>query len=313
MIKVSVIVPVYNTEKYLRQCLDSLANQTLKEIEIIVINDGSKDNSQVILDEYSSKYNNFKVFVKENGGLSSARNLGIEKSTGKYITFLDSDDFVLSNMYEKMYKKIEEDKSDILVTNLYRYFDERNGVVLKAIHTYSDKIYKNFIIGSPCACGKLYKKSLFNNIKFRTTFYEDLDIIPKLVKYTKKISYLDESFYMYRQVQGSITKQKKFNIKMLDIFTVLDGIYNDLGEEYYDEVEYIYIVHLLRSATLRFLKVENTKPYLNKVVDVINNKFPNYKNNKYYKKSTWKLKLICFLAYHKLWALLKLIGYYIKG
>ena len=105
MIKVSVIVPVYNVEDYLARCLDSLVNQTLKEIEIIVVNDGSPDNSQKIIDKYAKKYLNIKAYKKENGGLSDARNYGIKKANGEYIAFIDSDDFVTTDMYEKMYQK----------------------------------------------------------------------------------------------------------------------------------------------------------------------------------------------------------------
>ena len=106
MYKVSVIIPVYNTEQYLNKCLDSLVNQTLKDIEIILINDGSTDNSQNIIDEYSAKYpDKIKSFIKENGGQATARNLGITKATGEYIGFVDSDDWIELNMYEELYNK----------------------------------------------------------------------------------------------------------------------------------------------------------------------------------------------------------------
>ena len=105
--KVSVIVPVYNVENYLEKCLTSLVNQTLKDIEIIVVNDGSTDNSQKIIDRYEKKYSNVKAYVKKNGGVSDARNYGINKAKGKYIAFVDGDDYVDEMMYEKMYKKAE--------------------------------------------------------------------------------------------------------------------------------------------------------------------------------------------------------------
>src|SRR5574344_2022066 len=103
MIKVSVIVPVYNVEKYLPKCLDSLVNQTLQDIEIIVVNDGTKDNSQKIIDKYAKKYKNIKSYIKENGGLSDARNYGVAKANGEYISFIDSDDYIDKKMLEKMY------------------------------------------------------------------------------------------------------------------------------------------------------------------------------------------------------------------
>ena len=114
MPKVSVIVPVYNVEEYLERCLDSLVNQTLKDIEIIIVNDGSTDGSKEIIQKYLNKYKNIVYLEKENGGLSSARNYGIPYAKGEYIGFVDSDDYVELTMYEKMYNKAIEEKSDMV-------------------------------------------------------------------------------------------------------------------------------------------------------------------------------------------------------
>ena len=122
-IKVSVIVPVYNVEKFIGKCLDSLVNQTLKDIEIIVVNDGTKDNSQEIIDKYVKKYpDKVKSFIKENGGLSSARNFGIEKAKGEYISFVDSDDWLNDDALEKMYNKAKKDKSDIVICDMIDHY-----------------------------------------------------------------------------------------------------------------------------------------------------------------------------------------------
>lgn len=123
MKKVSIIVPVYNMEKYLNKCMDSLVNQTLEDIEIITINDGSKDSSLKILNEYKEKYPNKVVIInQENQGISVARNNGINAATGKYIGFVDSDDYVKTDMFEKLYKKIEKTKSDIVICDYEKYF-----------------------------------------------------------------------------------------------------------------------------------------------------------------------------------------------
>ena len=135
MIKISVIVPVYNTEKYLPKCLDSLVNQTLKDIEIIIVNDGSPDNSQKIIDDYVKKYKNIKAFEKKNGGLSDARNYGIKKASGEYIAFLDSDDYVTVDMYEKMYKKAISQHFDMVVCDLNYVYNDK---VVKAYSNIKD-------------------------------------------------------------------------------------------------------------------------------------------------------------------------------
>ena len=123
--KVSVIVPVYNVEKYLAKCLDSLINQEFFNYEIIVVNDGSTDNSQEIIEEYAKRYDIIKDVFKKNGGLSSARNYGLEKASGKYITFVDSDDYVDENMYLKMYEKAKSGNFDIVTSDINYVYNDR--------------------------------------------------------------------------------------------------------------------------------------------------------------------------------------------
>lgn len=300
MTKVSVIVPVYNVEDYLDKCLDSLANQTLKDIEIIVINDGTPDNSQKIIDKYVKKYKNVKGYIKENGGLSDTRNYGLTKATGEFISFIDSDDYIEITMLEKMYQKAIKENLDIVVCDCFKVYPDNNKKeILNSNTKYSDDNVKNYLLAPPMAWHRLYKKELFKNIKFKKgIYYEDLECIPRLVKYTNKIGFLEEPLYNYLQREGSIMKQKEFNNKLLDIFDVLETNKKELLKNYPEEIEYMYITHLLRTATLRFLEYPNYKENLKKINTIIKTNFPNWKNNIYYKKSSKKLKLICNLAYN---------------
>ena len=309
MTKVSVIVPVYNVEKYLSKCLDSLVNQTLKDIEIIVVNDGTKDNSQEIIDKYSKEYPKvIKSYIKENGGLSDARNFGIKYANGEYIAFIDSDDWVSLDMFKKMYNKATKEDLDIVVCDVIDKYEDGKEIYKKSNLGYSNDIVKNYIISIPAACIRLYKKEIFDNLQFRKgIFYEDLNLTPLLVNKTKKIGFVEEGLYFYLQRSGSIMNQTSFNNKLLDIFDVLENNYNSLYNEYKDEVEYLYITHLLRSTTLRFLDFKDSKEHLKRINKEIKEKFPNWKKNIYLKKSSYKLKLICFLAYHKQYSLLKII------
>lgn len=307
MVKVSVIVPVYNVEKYLEKCLDSLINQSLKDIEIIVVNDGSPDNSQEIINKYIKKHKNIKSFIKENGGLSDTRNYGIKQASGEYLSFVDSDDYIDKTMLEKMYKKAKKDDLDIVVCNSVNVYDSGVEVEIKNLN-YSDDLVKNYLISPPMACTRIYKKSLFDKIKFKKNiFYEDLELTPKLAKFTKNIGFIDEGLYYYYQRTGSIMKQNKFNTRLLDIFDVLDSNKKVLMKEYPEEIEYMYITHLLRTGTLRFLEYSNGKELIDRIVKIIKENFPNWKQNKYYLKSSKKLKLICLFAYYKQIILLKLI------
>ena len=308
MIKVSVIVPVYNVEKYIEKCLDSLVNQTLKEIEIIVVNDGSPDNSQKIIDKYAKKYKNIKSYIKENGGLSDARNYGLKKATGEYIAFIDSDDYIDREMLYKMYNHAIKEELDIVVCDTINVYEDGKEIYIKSNHNFSNNSIKNYIISPPMACSRLYNKKLFNRHNFKKgIYYEDLELTPKLVKETKKIGYVNEGLYFYLQRSGSIMKQQEFNEKLLDIFKVLQSNYDELVKEYPEEIEYMYITHLLRTATLRFLEYENSNQYINQIVKEIKENFPNWKQNQYFKKSSTKLKIICILAYNKNNMLLKLI------
>ena len=136
MAKVSIIVPVYNVEKYIEKCLKSLVNQTLKDIEIIIVNDGTKDNSQRIVDKYTKKYDFVKSYIKENGGLSSARNYGLKYANGEYIAFVDSDDYVDKDMYEIMYNKAKSNDFDVVVCNLKYIYDSSASLVSSTYHVY---------------------------------------------------------------------------------------------------------------------------------------------------------------------------------
>ena len=305
--KISVIVPVYNVEKYLEKCLDSLVKQSLKDIEIIVVNDGSPDNSQVIINKFVKKYKNVTSYKKENGGLSDARNYGLKYASGEYIAFIDSDDYIDGFMLEKMYKKAKGENLDIVVCDTVEVYGDKQILKKSNLHYSVDDI-KNYIIAPPMACCRIYRKNLFDNVEFKKgIFYEDLNLTPTLVKYTDKIGFIEEGLYYYVQRNNSIMKQNKFSDKLLDIFKVLDNNKNNLYDNYPDEVEYLYITHLLRSASLRFVDFDNSNELLNKIVNIMKIDFPKYRKNTYYKKSSIKLKIICFLAYNKQVKLLKLL------
>ena len=310
MVKVSVVVPVYNVEEYVAKCLDSLVNQTLKDIEIIVVNDGSPDNSQEIIDEYVKKYKNVKSYIKKNGGLSDARNYGLKYAKGEYISFIDSDDYVDIHMMEKMYNKANKEKLDIVVCDSVEIHNEKNILKRSNLH-YSNDDIKNYIISPPMAWSRLYRKNVFENIKFtKGIYYEDLDFTPSLVKLTSKIGFVEEGLYYYIQRDNSIMRQKKYNDKLLDIFKVLEKNKELLYNDYSEEIEYLYITHLLRTATLRFLDYEEYNELIDKVIYTMRNNFPNYSKNIYYKKSSYKLKIVCNLAYHKRIKLLRVLKKY---
>ena len=160
MVKVSVIVPVYNVEKYIEKCLESLVNQTLKDIEIIVVNDGSPDNSQKIIDKYVQKYpKKIKSYIKENGGQGSARNFGLQKAEGEYIGYVDSDDYVELDMYEKLYNKAKKENLDIVICGSHNVTEEGLKTIELDRQIFKDK-KKNAFFGRMAVWNKIYKKDL---------------------------------------------------------------------------------------------------------------------------------------------------------
>ena len=237
--QVSIIVPIYNVEKYLEKCLKSLVEQSLVNIEIIGINDGSSDNSPAILDRYAKEYpETIKAFHKVNGGLSDARNFGITKATGEYIGFVDSDDWVHCDMFKEMYNKAKETNSDIVACGGMKHYESKNGAgiertspmklrgkILDCGYSAEEKPDLLFTIHS-YAWNKIFKNDLFKNKKNRFPmgqWFEDSALIYNLLLQANKISCVPKYFYNYRiGREGAITNS--VSPKMFDIFKSCDAM-----------------------------------------------------------------------------------------
>ena len=225
----SVIIPVYNVEKYLSRCVDSVLNQTYKDFELILVDDGSLDNSPVICDEYENKDSRVKVIHKENGGLSSARNAGLGICKGDYIFFIDSDDWLTDeNVLEEFINKAETENADFV----YSFMNTATDKIQKEIRM--NQRFKNngklFFLSNPylfSACNKLYKNILLQFLHFAPgRVNEDVDVIPLVFCKANKISRLDKHTYNYYQNQESITRQS-FSEKRFDMFKSVDHVYKN--------------------------------------------------------------------------------------
>jgi len=227
MYKISVIIPVFNSAKYLEKCLDSILNQTLIDIEIILIDDGSTDASLDIIKSYSEKYNNIKYKSKKNEGQAIARNLGIQMSTGEFICFVDSDDYIESTMLEKLYETAINNSSDIAICDYMEEYTNRT-IEKKSLFVDAENIHKSYILSVAGPCSKIIKTDIFkqNDLKFlENNIYEDLAIIPTLALYTQKISYCKEFLYHYVIRNNSTMQQSKYNKKLESIFNVMTFLY----------------------------------------------------------------------------------------
>ncbi|MCR2822026.1 glycosyltransferase [Lederbergia panacisoli] len=243
--EVSIIVPVFNVEDYLVRCIESIISQTIKNIEIILVNDGSTDKSGQICDKYAIVDQRIKVIHKENGGLSSARNAGIKIASGFYLGFVDSDDYINPNMYKNLYELCQKTDSDIGVCrfgreingNMATEFQEKMVIELDNIKAmrqlFRGELYRFSV------CNKLFKKPCFENIMFpEGRIHEDLSTSYKFFTNAKKVVYTSEIGYIYVKRDGSILTSK-FNEKRLDAFLGWDEIipfmtknYPNLSREY---------------------------------------------------------------------------------
>ena len=223
---ISVIVPIYYVEKYLSKCVESIQRQTYQNIEIILVDDGSPDHCPGICDRFAKEDSRIKVIHKRNGGLSDARNAGIEVANGEYLFFMDSDDYIAPEMLERLHSRIIQDQSDMAICNIN--FVDENGESL-SINTIQ---VENVTIEEPrfwrelyginytycvVAWNKLYAKKLFKDVRYDVgKLHEDEFIIHKLVSKCEKISFLSEKLYYYLQREQSITNSK-YTIRRMDV------------------------------------------------------------------------------------------------
>ena len=225
MSEISIIVPVYNVEQYLENCIESILNQTFKDFELILVDDGSTDNSGKICDIYEKKDSRIKVIHKNNGGLSSARNAGLDIARGKYIGFVDSDDSIHPEMYEVLYNLIEKYKSDISCCNYKYTYDISNqnheelnlNEVIEMSNIESiEKLYdKDLGVKLVVAWNKLYHKRLFDKIRYKVgRLHEDEFMAHRILYNSKKITYVDNELYYYLQREGSIMSKKSYKRKV---------------------------------------------------------------------------------------------------
>ena len=289
--KVSVIVPVYNVESYLDKCLNSLVNQTLKDLEIIIINDGSTDNSQKIIDKYAKKYKNIIAITKENGGVSEARNLGLTKATGEYIGFLDSDDWIEPNMYELMYQKAISQDFDVVACDTQAIYKDKKVYISSNIKEDNVSNKELMIDAYAVIWNKIYKKELLKGIKFKKgmNFCEDVEFLYMIYSKVKTIGVIKEPLHNYLQREGSLTYV--YDKKLYKLIEAIDDVIdyykkNKILEKYIDEIEYTYTRYLYATFIKRMAKTRNKEEF-NKAADLViekvNKEFPNYKKNKYLK------------------------------
>lgn len=291
MPKVSVIVPFYNVESYIEKCLETLINQTLKDIEIILVNDGSKDRSVDIVKKIMKEYPDKIIYLeKPNGGLADARNYAIPYAKGEYIAFLDSDDYVEKDMYQLMYELAKKESSDMVECNfIWEYPDKKREDIGEIYKGQFEMLEKVRVV----AWNKLIKREILeeNKIEFpKGLQYEDVEFTYKLVPFINKVSFIKKPCVHYVQRKGSISNSQ--NERTKEIFDVLENVIKFYKEkEIYDkfktQLEYLYVRYAFCSSLLRIVKIQDEtvqENLLNLTWQNVNKKYPNWKQNEIIKK-----------------------------
>ena len=319
-IMVSVIIPIYNAEKYIEECIQSIVNQTYNDLEILCIFDGSTDESYKICEKISKKDSRVKLIIKENGGVSSTRNLGIEVSCGEFLIFVDADDYIEKNCIEKMVKLLEEHNSDIVQVGYFRNFEDKNNSQIEIYEDVSKDDFELSIISMKhdvempkelfqfrCVWGKLYKRKLINEIRFKTDtyFFEDGLFNLEILDNVKKITCTTEQLYYYRydinsannRFKNDIIEISKTNIKYLkELLEKKDEI---IFDEYYSLYVFeclkiiidSYLFHESNNCTLK----EKKNIFQKMLFEELDVNSLSKINNKYIKESFFDRVVVFFL------------------
>lgn len=226
MLKVSVIIPAYNVDKYIEKCISSIMSQTLRDIEIIVVNDGSSDNTRTIVEEMEKKDNRIKLINKKNGGVLAARGTGVKVAQGKYVLYVDGDDWIEATCCEKMYNAIEEANADMAICDFYETYKHKNmrGTGGKFTVVNNEEYYRLFLVGDICCYlwTRLIKRELLNNVDYskKISLGDDTYIILQMIDKIQKVIKIDEPLINYRVRENSITK--KYDESIYNIWVIIE-------------------------------------------------------------------------------------------
>ena len=294
-IKVSVIVPIYNVEAYLERCLNSLVHQSMEEIEILCVNDGSKDNSQAIIDRFVLEYPTKAISLpKVNGGLSDARNYGIKHAKGEFFAFIDSDDWVDLDMMRELYDAAVMTQSDIAVSDMEYVYENGQTLFSSGGDFTIAEIDENpaIITINNSACNKLYHRDLFKDVEFyKGIWYEDLATVPKVIALSKRIVKVDKAHYKYFQRWNSIVHTQ--NPKVFDIYIALKSVRSFLieinqYERYRPYIQDLYVTHGADLTTVRIKDFDHERiAYLSRNMKELNEAYPNW----YFNRRVWSAPL----------------------
>ena len=296
--KLSIIVPVYKVEEYLGECVDSLLSQTIDDYEIILVDDGSPDNSGKIADEYVAvNPDMIRVLHIDNGGQGRARNFALDIAKGDFVGFVDSDDWVTHDMYEKMYTRAAETGADVVVCDFMERFADGRESMLPA------SLQDNWLGSAGSSCNKIFRRSLVGALRFPVgLWYEDFYFSAVMLLRSKHTEFIAEPLYIYRRGQES-TMHNNNAAKNLDMLTIMDMLEKEmLPAGYKDDFEFFLVNHVLLDSISRLAKQDapERKEVIGKLRQYVQAKIPKLSGCGSYKKESRKRRLIMWMNYHGL-------------
>ncbi len=296
--KLSIIVPVYKVEEYLGECVDSLLSQTIDDYEIILVDDGSPDNSGKIADEYAAvNPDMIRVLHIDNGGQGRARNFALDIAKGDFVGFVDSDDWVTHDMYEKMYTRAAETGADVVVCDFMERFADGRESMLPA------SLQDNWLGSAGSSCNKIFHRSLVGALRFPVgLWYEDFYFSAVMLLRSKHTEFIEEPLYVYRRGQES-TMHNNNAVKNLDMLTIMDMLEKEMVPAgYKDDFEFFLVNHVLLDSISRLAKQDapERKEVIGKLRQYVQAKIPKLSGCGSYKKESRKRRLIMWMNYHGL-------------
>ena len=296
--KLSIIVPVYKAEEYLGECVDSLLSQTIDDYEIILVDDGSPDNSGKIADEYAAANPDMiRVLHIDNGGQGRARNFALDIAKGDFVGFVDSDDWVTHDMYEKMYTRAAETGADVVVCDFMERFADGRESMLPA------SLQDNWLGSAGSSCNKIFRRSLIGELRFPVgLWYEDFYFSAVMLLRSKHTEFIAEPLYIYRRGQES-TMHNNNAAKNLDMLTIMDMLEKEMVPAgYKDDFEFFLVNHVLLDSISRLAKQDapERKEVIGKLRQYVQAKIPKLSGCGSYKKESRKRRLIMWMNYHGL-------------
>ncbi len=296
MKKISVIIPVFNVEKYLEECLESVINQTWQEIEILAVDDGSTDNSLEILERYKEKYpDKIKVFTKKNGGQGSARNVALKYVSGEFVGFVDADDWIDPDMYKEMIQLAEKEQTDVVICDMVDHYPDKD------VYHNSSQFNNRFKV-TPSACNKIFRKNIVDGKFFpEGLWYEDFEFTTKILMETKRISVIHKGFY-HCHCREISTMNNNNSVKNLDMLQVFEHLYLFLRQKewldkYNETMEYLVLYHILITSINRVARQKNLQKndVIKRMRIYVLKKYPRFWKDKVFKEFSNKQQIIACL------------------